>query len=108
KDNFSILLSYSSSDSELDAYIGYESFDGARLDRSIGDSISLNVDYEIPSLNTRVHWESLIIDDLAAQPDLHELNNPKPGYSVHNISARWASESVKELELIFGIENLLD
>lgn len=108
KDDFSILVSYSSSDSELDAYTGYDDFDGARLDRSIGDNISINVDYLISNLNTRLHWESLIVDKLDARPDLDELNNAKPGYSTHNISARWASDSVKQLEVIFGIENLFD
>jgi hemoglobin/transferrin/lactoferrin receptor protein len=109
KGNLNTLLSYASQDSELNAFATYSAYDGARLDRSIGDSINLSFDYEIPAKNIDFHWNTMFVDKLAAQPDLDELNNPKKSYVVHNISMKWMpAQKLKGLELTFGIDNVFD
>ena len=107
-DNLGFMFSYSSSESELSAFEDYTQFEGARLDRSIGDNISLSLDYVIPAIDLSLHWEGIFVSDLSAQPDLDELNNPKDGHKVHNVSARWTPESVDNLDVILGVDNLLD
>lgn len=104
------LLTFSSADSELDAVADYASLDGARLDRKQGNTISLNVDYELQDHNLILHWDSLLVDDVDADLDLDgaSADNAKDGYSVHNVSARWSPEAVKGLGVTVGIDNLFD
>ncbi len=108
--NLRSLLSFSSSDSELSAATGYEAFDGARIDREQGDTISLNIDYLIEAIDLALHWDVLWVDDLDDGLDLDgaTLNNSKDGYSVHNISARWTPRTIKGLSLTLGVDNVLD
>ena len=106
----SVLLSYSSAESELSAFAEHSELDGTRIDRKQGDTFSLNVDYEIVPLNMTLHWDVLVTDDVKAEPDLGgaNLENSKEGFSVHNVSAQWYPEMVKGLTLTFGIDNLFD
>ncbi len=110
--DLNVLLSYSSSDSELDAFSQYATaFDGARIDRKQGDTLSLNIDYLIESINLSLHWDSLIVDDLDAGTDLDGPNsdNSKDGYTVHNVAVRWSpTESLSGLSITFGVDNLFD
>lgn len=104
------LLSYSAAESELDALAQYIDLDGARLDRQQGDTISLNIDYDMSSNNVTLHWDTLLVADVKAGLDLDgaSQDNAKDGFSVHNISARWSPEAVKGLSLTVGVDNILD
>lgn len=105
------LLTYSSAESELEAFTDYVSLNTARIDRQQGDTISFNLDYEFFAKNIRLHWDFLVVDDVAAGPDLDgaTLDNAKEGYSVHNVSLRWSPDSdLDGLALTIGIDNLFD
>lgn len=104
------LLTFSKAESELDAFAEYADRDGARLDRQQGDTLSLTVDYEIQALNLLLHWDVLMVDDVAAGLVLDgaTLNNAKDSYTVHNLSARWLPAAVEGLALTVGIDNVLD
>lgn len=109
--NLTALLTFSSAESELDAYAEYADLDGARIDRQQGDTISFNLDYSISSLNVDLHWDVLIVDDVDAGPDLDgaTLDNAKDGFTLHNISAKWLAEgSLDGLSITVGIDNLFD
>ncbi|MCB1755342.1 MAG: TonB-dependent receptor [Gammaproteobacteria bacterium] len=104
------LLTYSKADSELDAFAQYTALDGARLDRTQGDTLSLNLDYRLSSTDLSLHWESLLVDDVKADLDLDgaTADNAKDGYSVHNVSAKWSPKSIKGLGVTVGIDNIFD
>ncbi|MCL6417608.1 TonB-dependent receptor [Aestuariirhabdus sp. Z084] len=106
-----VLVTYSKADSELDAFERFSEFDGARLDREQGDTISLIVDYEM-NPETTLHWDMLHVKDLHAGLDLDSTSldsgNKKDGYTVHNLSARWNPKSLQGLTIIAGIDNLFD
>lgn len=111
-----LLLTYSVADSELDAFDEYSgpaavlNVDGAALDRVQGDTISLDVDYDLVALDITLHWDVLAVDDVDTELELDgpTLENAKDGYVVHNISARWMPRSLDGLELTVGVDNLFD
>ena len=104
------LLTFSSSESSLDAYADYSDFDGARIDRQQGDTVSLNVDYELTDLDLVLHWDTLAVGSLDSAPDLDgaTVDRAKDSYTVHNLSARWTPESIEGMALTFGIDNVFD
>lgn len=106
----STLLSFSKAESDLDAFSEHSDFEGARLDRTQGDTISLNIDYALSGKQVSLHWDTLYVDDVKAGTDLDGAgsDNAKDGYVVHNVSARWRPARVKGLTLTFGIDNLAD
>ena len=108
--NLRALLTYSKADSELDAFAPYRDLDGARLDRIQGDTISLNLDYELPGKDLAFHWDVLHVDDVAAGADLDgaTADNAKDGFTVHNVSVRWTPRRYDGLALTFGVDNLFD
>jgi hemoglobin/transferrin/lactoferrin receptor protein len=108
--NLKALLTYSKSESKLDAFAEYSDLEGARLDRQQGDTLSLSLDYDIPSWHLALHWNMLMVDDVNAALDLDgaTLNNAKDNYTVHNISARWTPKSVQGITITVGIDNLFD
>lgn len=107
--NLNTMLSHAAQDSDLSAFADYSEFEGARLDRSIGDGTNLSFDYLAPALNMAFHWNTQYIGSLKAQPDLDELNNPKKSYTVHNVSMKWYPQrAFKGLELTLGVDNLFD
>ena len=118
-DNLHIQLTYSVADSELDAYAPYNNpadqdryLQGARIDRKQGDTIGINLDYELPDINLALHWDVTRVDDLATGRDLDgaTLNNSKDGFTVHNVSARWAPDQggLEGFSLTVGVDNLFD
>lgn len=117
-EGFSSLLTYSSADSELDAFSEYNpadtanfsSLNNARIDRTQGDTLSLNLDYSFAQTDLTLHWDVLVVDDVPAGVDLDNAtsDNRKDGFTVHNISARWQPESVEGLALTLGVDNLFD
>jgi hemoglobin/transferrin/lactoferrin receptor protein len=108
--NLKALITFSKAESELNAYTAYAALDGARLDRQQGDTISFNLDYEIPNKQVTLHWDFLSVDDVSAGVDLDgaTLDNAKDSYIVHNISARWEPVAVSGLAITAGIDNVLD
>ncbi len=105
-----LLLSYSSAESELDAFDTYAELDGARIDRQQGDTLSLNVDYSLDRFDLALHWDILNVGDVDAGLDLDgaTLDNSKDGFTVHNISAQWTPQSVQGLIVTLGADNLFD
>lgn len=93
KGNLGVLFSYSHTDSEDKAT------DEPLTDES-GDSLSLALSYMMPMYDLELAWESQVVMD--------ENHYDKPGYDVHDVSARWTPSAVKGLALTAGIENLLD
>lgn len=103
-------ITYSSAESDLDAFAGYEIHEGARLDRQQGDTYTANISYHFESINLDVNWEVTDVDHVDAGLDLDgaTLDNSKNGFTVHNISAHWQPEKVAGLSVIFGVDNLFD
>lgn len=109
--NLGVLLTYSSSESELDANARYSSLDGARLDREQGDTISLNVDYDFSEVPVRLHWDVISVGAISADLGLDSagIDNSKDSSVVHNVSAMWLPEGAWQgLSLTLGIDNLFD
>ncbi len=116
--NLNLLLTYSNSDSELSAFSEYShqdtanylSLDGARIDRVQGDTVSFSLDYDLEQTDLSLHWDFMIVDDVAAAPDLDgaTLTNEKKGFSIHNVSARWLPQEVNGLSITLGVDNLFD
>lgn len=106
---FHAVLSYAKQDSEISAFAGYESFEGARLDRTIGDNINLALDYLWVDKNIKFSWNSRWVNDLEARYDLDYLSNPKSDYDVHDISAQWQPQNqLRGLMITLGIDNVFD
>ncbi len=103
-------ITFSDAESELDAFSQYKALDKARLDRQQGSTISAHANYELSALNLALNWEVLTVSDVDAGIDLDgaSLDNSKDGYTVHNISAKWAPEQFEGLTVIFGVDNLFD
>lgn len=106
--NLRALLSYSTSESELDAFAEYQALDGARIDREQGDTLSFSLDYEFTAINLSLHWDTLWVDDLKASKhlDANSLMHRKEGYAVSNFSAHW--ESSFGLGITAGVDNIFD
>lgn len=106
----SLLLTYANAESELDANSEYADLNGARIDREQGDSISLLFDYYFAPIDLNLHYDVVMVDDLADAVDLDgaSADRYKKGYTVHNISVRWTPRSVEGLALTFGVDNLFD
>lgn len=106
--NLTTLLTFSNSESELDAFSEWASFDKARIDREQGDTLSFSLGYDLTAWNLHLHWDTLQVDALPAGPDLDgaTLENSKDSYLVHNISAIW--KPTERFNLVLGIENLSD
>ena len=104
------LLSLSKADSDLDAETGYETLEGARIDRKQGDTLALEVDYRPSAKNWLLHWDILNVDGLDADLDLDgaSTDNAKQGFTVHNISAQWYPAAVEGLSLTLGVDNVFD
>lgn len=102
------LLTFSDAESELDAFEEYSQFDGARIDRQQGDTISLSLDYTFAALDLSIHWDTLWVDDVPAGRDLDgaTLENSKDGFSVSNISAQW--EAGENFNITLGVDNIFD
>lgn len=107
---FNSSITFSQAESELEAFESYSDFDGARLDRQQGDTVSAHASYEIASMNLLLNWEMLYVDDVEAGLDLDGagLDNSKDSYTVHNFSATWSPESLQGLAIIIGADNVFD
>lgn len=93
KGNLDARLTYARSESE-------NRVSGAPLGRQVGDSISLGLDYQIPSADLNLSWTSLVT--------LDEDYYDKEGFDVHSISAKWTPGHLEGLTLTAGVENLFD
>jgi len=105
------LMSYSTNDSEIDANNEYSHYDGARLDRVQGDTLSFELSYNMSEPKIDFLWEFSIVDalqsvDASLQLDGAGTDNSKPGHSVHNIAMNW--QVIESLSLVFGIDNVFD
>lgn len=107
---FKAHITYSSAESELDAFAAYQDLDGARIDRQQGDTLSASLNYDIESLDLALHWEVLSVEDVEAGLDLDgaTLDNAKDSFTVHNISATWQPANIEGLRIIVGVDNLFD
>ncbi|MBD1583970.1 TonB-dependent receptor domain-containing protein [Pseudoalteromonas sp. S16_S37] len=109
-DAFSFQISYSKSESDLDAFAQYSSLQGARLEREQGDTIAADFTYQLSAYNLTLNWDFMAVGDVAKGTDLYgaDLDNSKDGFTVHNISAHWQPEAVANLHVRVGIDNLFD
>ena len=99
KNLFSARFSYSKSDSE-------QLKTGEQLRYEVGDSISLNLGYEVPEYDLKFNWTSLVNrtdDSVNTGVDIHKV-----GYQVHNISMQWLPSDIDALSVTFGVENIFD
>ena len=105
-----VQLSYSSAESDLNAFADYQYLAGFRLDREQGDTISANVDYYFEALELTAHWDILTVASLDHAPSLDGASEDtaKDSYTVQNISLRWAPSAVNGLAISFGVDNLFD
>ena len=99
KEQWSAKLTYSKSDSEhkeTDESLRYE----------VGDSMSLNVNYDLAELDASLSWTSLFTlddDSIYAGQDVH-----KESYNVHHISMQWFPENIEGLIINAGVENIFN
>ena len=91
-------LTYSHSDSD-----NKETGDALRYE--VGDSLSLNLDYQFDSLDLLLSLTSQITFDLDAET---EDDADKEGYNVHGVSARWIPQNTDSLTVTAGIENMFN
>ncbi|MCL1112037.1 TonB-dependent receptor [Shewanella basaltis] len=107
---FSGSVTFSSAESELQAFEQYSDLNGARLDRQQGDTISATVGYLFEEIGLSFNWELLHAGDVDAGLDLDgaSLDNSKQRYTVHNINARWDIQAIEGLSIIAGVDNLFD
>ncbi len=71
----------------------------------LGDSLSLSLNYDLPSWNAELGWSSIWVmeeDAVEAGSDVKEA------YDVHSLFAQWAPAQADGLTLTFGIDNLFD
>ncbi|WP_435236035.1 TonB-dependent receptor domain-containing protein [Psychromonas sp. PT13] len=91
-------LTYSHSDSD-------NKDTGDALRYEVGDSLSLNLDYQFDSLDLLLSLTSQITFDLDAET---EDDADKEGYNVHGITARWIPQNIDNLTVTAGIENMFN
>jgi len=93
------LLTYSHSDSKFEQT-------GEPLVKEPGDSISFGIDYKItPSVD--LAWESLFVmeeDDIPSSGGYQM----KKAYNVHDIAVKYIPNSLKNMTLVAGIDNIFD
>jgi hemoglobin/transferrin/lactoferrin receptor protein len=108
--NLQTMLTFSRAASDLDATSEYPQFDGARIDRQQGNTLSLNLDYSLPATGVTLHADVLDVDDLDHGLDIDgaSVDKAKDGYTVVNVSARWTPAAVSGLTVTAGIDNLTD
>ena len=106
--NLKTLLSYSDSESELDAIAQYQILDDARIDREQGETVSLSLDYEFTGMNLSLHWDTLWVGSLEASKhlDTNSLMHKKSAYTISNFSAHWESDF--GLGVTAGVDNVFD
>lgn len=99
KDLFNARLSYSKSDSKH-----LETVEQLRYE--VGDSIALNLGYDMPDYDLNVNWTTLVTladDSVFSGADIH-----KAGYQVHNITMQWLPRDISALTVTLGVQNLFD
>jgi len=98
-DPFTALLTYSTSDSEVQET-------GNPLEREIGDSLSLSLGYTFADPAWTFNWRSQLIED---EDHVAAGGEPKEGYQVHELSLRWQPGGrLRGLSATFGIDNIFD
>lgn len=108
--DLSLLFTYSDADSDLDAFTQYSELENARLDRTQGESISLNLDYRLDAYNLELHWDVLAVGSVGTGIDLDgaTADNSKDSFTVHNVSFRWKPNQVEGVEFTVGVDNVFD
>ena len=106
KGNLSARLTYSKSDSEYtEVFEGSGMLLGQSLESEVGDSISFNLNYELPDIGLSLNWTSLYTLELDANTE-NDYN--KDSYNVHNVTARWLPTQIDNLSISAGVENIFD
>lgn len=71
-----------------------------------GDKLTLGLDYKLNS-SVDLSWNSIFVmkeDDVGTLTGI----TSKPGYGVHNMSVKYVPESLKNLSVIAGVDNIFD
>lgn len=96
--NFASVLTYAHSDSEFEET-------GDPLDREIGDTVGLSLDYVFAEHGLVLNWFSQYV----AEEDRVVSGDPKPSYDVHNVSVQWLPDgNLSGLTVTAGIDNVFD
>ncbi|WP_321285102.1 TonB-dependent receptor domain-containing protein [uncultured Vibrio sp.] len=99
-------VTYSHSDSEFVNVNSSSSYVvGQSLDDEVGDSISLNIGYDIADMGVSVNWTSQWALDLSK--DVEE-DSAKDGYDVHDINVRWIPNTFQDLSITAAVENMFN
>ncbi|MGL6312676.1 TonB-dependent receptor domain-containing protein [Vibrio sp. WXL103] len=101
-------LTYAKSDSEFTRLIEDSSrLIGQSLDDAVGDSISLNLDYDIADTGVSLGWLSQYTFELDTKDD-KEDPRIKDSYHVHNINMMWTPNGTPDLTLTAALDNIFD
>ena len=95
--NLETLITYSATDS--DTALG-------EPNREFGHRFGLGFKYYLEKYNVVLNWNSLFVLD--EKDNISEPLNNKQGYNVHNMSMNWRPQTLEQLEVTFGVDNLLD
>jgi len=108
--DFSSQLTFSSAETDLEAFDDYLSLDGARLDREQGNTISGHIKYDLTAYNLLLNWEVHQVADVDAGLDLDgaSKDNSKEGFVVNNVSATWKPQQLRNVTFVFGVDNVFD
>ncbi|QKJ22547.1 TonB-dependent receptor domain-containing protein [Poseidonibacter lekithochrous] len=97
--DFSSLLTYAHSNSNFTATNKSTNYEP-------GDSLSLNLNYQVtPNINTS--WNSIFVKKEKDIGSINGIEN-KPGYSVHNMAVNYTPETIKNLSVIAGVDNIFN
>jgi len=96
--SFASVLTYARSDSEFEET-------GNPLERELGDTIGLSLDYVVADYDLVLNWFSQYV----AEEDKVVSGDPKPSYDVHNIAVQWLPDGhLSGLTVTAGIDNIFD
>ncbi|WP_435105214.1 TonB-dependent receptor domain-containing protein [Arhodomonas sp. AD133] len=97
--DLNLLLTHAVQDSEFDDT-------GEPLDREVGDTTTLSVDYFFTDLDLAFNWTSRYV---AEETEVPTGSDPKAAYDTHDVSVQWLPRgSLDGLTVTFGVDNLLD
>ena len=98
KGDLNTLFTYSRSESDFEET-------GLPLEKEPGDSLSIGINYKILA-NLAVSWDSFFVKE--ENDTIGDEYNIKPSYNTHDIAVNYKPNSVKNLTLIAGIDNIFD
>ncbi|MGL6257928.1 TonB-dependent receptor domain-containing protein [Vibrio sp. WXL103] len=113
--NLSGRLTYAKSESEFTSVADGSSIVlGQALDDAVGDSISLNLNYDFENTGLSLGWNSRYTFELDLKdPGTDREGNPTPArikdsYHVHDINLMWTPAGTPDLTVTAALDNIFD